>query len=739
MTNEEKQEIIAAVLSSIRTNSKTIDQLTEVIEVSDDDYIEISGGRKVSFAVLLASLNDALGDVVNANDLQAALNNYTTSQAIFEYIISHMASLDTNASNLEREGAPLAATLCWQQSPVVFLESMGSTLDDIDGGTFGYTPAVGDLYFDNQNGYQIWQKISSTSSGKTGYYAKTSVVYVNKHTLRMYQWSGSAMVEIGGTGINKYRVLDYMTIPDLNSMAVGDVGFNVSNKKITVKTGASQWFSFPPDPRAVYCDKASLRTVVWDATQEEWIPVGGSGSGDIDAEAVNALVDFFGSGGTISETYDESDCTTEGFINLNNNGTVSTAYSGFRRSDFISIPSGVTAYSWTQNYGTSGKSSGIAFYSSNAADGSGYISGTKATEGSVTPKTYSGSIPTGAKYVRFTVSDGVTNPVSTLVLTGTSSGVEGWETAFKAEILEDVEEMIEGATPGGGTTSGTLKILCIGNSFTKNTMEYMASICTNLQVPSSSVSLHRLYHNGSGLADWLGKGSDEDFNVPTGTSLTTIKVLGSGSAYSGTLPQILAKDWDIVVLQQASADADNYATYEPYLSELINLVLTNCTNKAVRFAWLMTWETSEANYNDQDNRLTVASDANANQNIIKAVKSLKENYGHLFDYILPVGTAIENIRNSSVNDSNAHNFTRDSKHLNMGVGDYVAGCTFYAAVLQPHTGKLIYNDTTTTNGEHDAQSATGAVDVTSNNRAKCQKSAVYAVIHPWAPTDIENV
>ena len=56
MTTEEKQEIINAVLSAIRTNSKTITQLTRVTEMSDDDYIELSGGRRVAYPVLMAIL-----------------------------------------------------------------------------------------------------------------------------------------------------------------------------------------------------------------------------------------------------------------------------------------------------------------------------------------------------------------------------------------------------------------------------------------------------------------------------------------------------------------------------------------------------------------------------------------------------------------------------------------------------------------------------------------------------------
>lgn len=69
MTAEEKQEIINAVLSSIRTNSKTITQLTPVTELAETDSFEISGGKRVTFGVLsslIASMSDTDTDALLA-------------------------------------------------------------------------------------------------------------------------------------------------------------------------------------------------------------------------------------------------------------------------------------------------------------------------------------------------------------------------------------------------------------------------------------------------------------------------------------------------------------------------------------------------------------------------------------------------------------------------------------------------------------------------------------------------
>ncbi|WP_270438530.1 hypothetical protein [Bacteroides bouchesdurhonensis] len=48
MTEVEIQIIVDKVLSSLRTNSLTIEQLTNINELPDEAYFELSGGRKIS-------------------------------------------------------------------------------------------------------------------------------------------------------------------------------------------------------------------------------------------------------------------------------------------------------------------------------------------------------------------------------------------------------------------------------------------------------------------------------------------------------------------------------------------------------------------------------------------------------------------------------------------------------------------------------------------------------------------
>lgn len=60
MTASEKQEIVNAVLSALKTNSLDILDLTEVSSLPDDAYIEVSGGRKMRVSMLVSAVLDGI-------------------------------------------------------------------------------------------------------------------------------------------------------------------------------------------------------------------------------------------------------------------------------------------------------------------------------------------------------------------------------------------------------------------------------------------------------------------------------------------------------------------------------------------------------------------------------------------------------------------------------------------------------------------------------------------------------
>lgn len=77
ITQDDMQTIINAVLSSIRTNARTIEQLTPVTSLNNDDSFEINGGKRVTYAVLKGMLDNILNVVHNLGNMasvEAAMN-----------------------------------------------------------------------------------------------------------------------------------------------------------------------------------------------------------------------------------------------------------------------------------------------------------------------------------------------------------------------------------------------------------------------------------------------------------------------------------------------------------------------------------------------------------------------------------------------------------------------------------------------------------------------------------------
>lgn len=85
MTENEKQEIVAEVLASLKTNGRTIMQLTPVTTMTSGDYFELNGGRRVEYSVLYNQLYSAAEMVIEAdkvemwtaiNTLQATVDDF---------------------------------------------------------------------------------------------------------------------------------------------------------------------------------------------------------------------------------------------------------------------------------------------------------------------------------------------------------------------------------------------------------------------------------------------------------------------------------------------------------------------------------------------------------------------------------------------------------------------------------------------------------------------------------------
>lgn len=98
LSETEFQNIVNAVLSSIRTNSRTIAQLTPVTALSDTDTLEIAGGKKVTYG----KFKELVGSMLNHLTIAGGPDSVTVSVGANDHSVSGSipAASDTVAGML---------------------------------------------------------------------------------------------------------------------------------------------------------------------------------------------------------------------------------------------------------------------------------------------------------------------------------------------------------------------------------------------------------------------------------------------------------------------------------------------------------------------------------------------------------------------------------------------------------------------------------------------------------------
>jgi hypothetical protein len=214
-----------------------------------------------------------------------------------------------------------------------------------------------------------------------------------------------------------------------------------------------------------------------------------------------------------------------------------------------------------------------------------------------------------------------------------------------------------------------MKILAIGNSFSVDSMEYLWNIANDYGY--RNVVLGNLYIGGCSLETHYNN------SVTKSKSYTYYKnTRGEWKEKNDVtlLDGLFDENWDVITMQQASGKSGIASSYEPFLSELIRYV--NKYKKKAALAWNMTWayqsDSQHGEFINYDN-----DQIKMYHSIIEITKKIIISNNN-FNLIIPVGTAIQNIRSSSVGD----HLTRDGFHLSLGLGRYIAGLTWFVTIFK---------------------------------------------------------
>ena len=264
---------------------------------------------------------------------------------------------------------------------------------------------------------------------------------------------------------------------------------------------------------------------------------------------------------------------------------------------------------------------------------------------------------------------------------------------------------------------GRLRVLTIGNSFAEDAMYYVPAIMESLGVDPATYSAYFAAHSAASLQHWCEVAESGE------TVELTYRGGGRMAVEQGSLSEILAQDWDVITLMQYSELSINYDTFNPWLRQLIDQIRQHCTNSNVTLAWRMAWS-----YND----IYVTDYSNYERwSLIALATQIMSKYDGI-DVIIPVGTTIQNARNTSLNS--ASQLTRDGWHLNAGIGRYLAACTVVQSLFAPVYGITVQNDHSQLDIPDLSSQDFLPEPVTDENRPLCHQCVINAVEQPFQIT-----
>ena len=226
------------------------------------------------------------------------------------------------------------------------------------------------------------------------------------------------------------------------------------------------------------------------------------------------------------------------------------------------------------------------------------------------------------------------------------------------------------AEPEDAPVPETLKILCIGNSFSADTIEHVGSIAKALGV--KTVRLANLYIGGCSIQKHYANATNDsasyEYHYYDGMRWRTLpkKSIAQGLA---------AEEWDWVSIQHGTADGSRYteaASYEK-LPDLVAYIRANIGDET-KIAFNMTWVGEP--YSHEEYKLFAQNQSRYYEAIAAFTETSIVSIEGL-DVVSPTGTAVQNARTADLGL-----LTRDKYHLSYDVGRYIAGLTFLRALTR---------------------------------------------------------
>ncbi len=279
-----------------------------------------------------------------------------------------------------------------------------------------------------------------------------------------------------------------------------------------------------------------------------------------------------------------------------------------------------------------------------------------------------------------------------------------------------------------------LRILDIGNSYTTDATHYLPEIAAAAGA-TAGYSLYKATRSVGSFKHWVDiyNESDNDKNYlkfVAGDEIDEVAT-GTGNAGDGSFFRNALQNgkWDLILIHQVSTHATDFTpwngnTKAGYLKELIQIIRQTNPQATIGFYIVHSYWSGYSGNKEK-------SSLERWENIATAIKDLRLNYG--IDFIIPYGTAVQNLRSTPLNDG--YDFSTDGTHLADGLGDYVAACCYWQSVFAPRFGSILGNSFRLTTLD---ESKKGVFNITDETATVAQKAAVLATKNMYRITNIDS-
>lgn len=301
------------------------------------------------------------------------------------------------------------------------------------------------------------------------------------------------------------------------------------------------------------------------------------------------------------------------------------------------------------------------------------------------------------------------------------------------------------------TSKNIIQLLSIGNSYSQDALAYVPFIMQNMGV-DTDLLIGILMQSSSSLEMHVD-------NFEKKSAAYTFYVYDGGSSWKNygdrTIQWALDHcNWDIVTLQQASQATHSWSNYQPWCNKLIDYV-RGYVNYPVKFVWYQPMarpasNNSGANWSDEVITEHYENTARSSKRILEET---------ICEYVVPVGTAIQNARSieriKALGDyaKNPHNTSKmgyltcnDGVHLQEGLPCQIAAYTFVMSLLDLYgldQYSILGETTRVTAKWASGKSIPGPhgdyIGSTDENCRIAQECAIMAIRNPYGVTDMNYI